>query len=181
MVIYTIGHSTHSWEKFVAMLKSFEIELLADIRSYPGSRYMPHFNRETMVKTIPESGMEYIHMPGLGGRRRNLPEIDESLTEGWKHIAFRNYSAYTLTEDYSKGLEELMEIAKQKTTCIMCAESVPWRCHRLLVSNSLSFKGFCVRHIMDEGKTISHEIDRYGAKTLFDGKNVIYPKPPGSL
>lgn len=176
MDIFTIGHSTHSWEKFIKILKSFNVEVLADVRSYPGSRYLPHFNKENMQSRVPEIGIEYIHMPKLGGRRRKIAEIDSVLTEGWTHIAFRNYAAYTLTEDYCQGLNELINIAASARVCLMCAESVPWKCHRLLLSNSLSFKGFCVHHIMEENKSTVHEINKYGAKAVLDKMTVIYPK-----
>lgn len=176
MEIFTIGHSTHSCEEFISMLKSFEIKTLVDVRSYPGSRHVPQFNKENMAQWVVLADIEYLHMPQLGGRRRKMPEIDDRLVEGWNHIAFKNYAAYTLTQEYQEGLNELAKIVRRTKTCIMCAESVPWKCHRLLISNSLAFEGFCVRHILEENKSVTHQINKYGAKAVFDGKKVIYPK-----
>jgi len=176
MEVFTIGHSTHSLEEFTAMLRSFEIEVLADVRSFPGSRHMPHFNRETLAPYIQSLGMEYIHMPEIGGRRREIPGIDPSLIGGWRHIAFRSYAAYTLTEEFARGLDALMAVSRRAKTCIMCAESVPWRCHRQIIADNLSFRGFTVKHIMDEDKTIPHTPGRFGAAAKWDGERVIYPE-----
>lgn len=175
MKIFTIGHSTHSQEKFVHILKTYEIKTLVDVRSYPGSRYIPHFNKERIHNWLEENGIKYIHLPGLGGRRKHIENIDYSLVEGWTHSAFRNYAAYTLTEDFEKSLSELINIAKDSTTCIMCAESLPWQCHRLIISNNLIFKNVKIFHIINE-KTIPHELNRYGAYTTFSNSKVIYPK-----
>lgn len=177
MDVFTIGHSTHSQEAFIDILKSYDIKTLVDVRSYPGSRYMPHFNKEFMQEWVAEIGIEYIHLPKVGGRRRKISEIDEALVEGWTHIAFRNYAAYTLTEPFAEGLQSLIDIVNNKRrVCIMCAESVPWKCHRLIISNSLSFKGLKVYHIIDENKSIPHVINRYGARAELHGSKVIYPK-----
>lgn len=175
MEIFTIGHSIHEKDEFLEILKSFNIEMLVDVRSFPGSRYLPHFNKENMQKWVNESGIKYVHLPKLGGRRRKLEEIDENLINGWKHIAFKNYAAYTLTDDFEKALLELIELGKKQKVCIMCAEGVPWRCHRLIISNSLYFKKVKVFHILQKNKAIKHEIDKFGAKPIKKGKTVIYP------
>ncbi len=176
MDFYTIGHSTHSQEDFVSILKSYEIQSLVDIRSYPGSKYVPWFNKENIENWLPENGIKYIHLPKLGGRRGKIKEVDEELISGWRQAAFKKYAAYTLTEDYKEGISELIEIGKSGKTSYMCAESLPWRCHRLLVSNTLVFMGFSVFHIMSEDKTIKHELNLYGARpTIVDGR-IIYPK-----
>lgn len=174
--IFTLGHSTHTKDEYIAMLKAFKIETLVDVRSYPGSRYMPHFNKENMARWVVSSGVKYIHMPNLGGRRRNLNGIDEALINGWTHIAFKNYAAYTFTQEYEQGIKELIEIAEKERVCYTCAESVPWKCHRSIISNTLRMKGFNVYHIMGEDKIITHEIGKYGAKgTILDGK-LTYPQ-----
>lgn len=176
MDIYTIGHSTHSIEEFLSLLKAYGIEELVDVRSYPGSRRLPHFNKENMEKWVSENGIVYTHMPGLGGRRKKNPEIDPALVAGWRNTSFQNYAAYSLTEEYEQALQDLIALEKEKRVCYMCSESVPWRCHRLLVSNNLTLKGLTVHHIMTEKKTILHEIGMYGAKAVIDGSTLIYPK-----
>lgn len=177
MNIYTIGHSTHTKEQFLSMLHFFEVRILADVRSYPGSRHVPQFNKEDMQIWLAEGGIKYIHIPKLGGRRRKIDEIDNSKVEGWDNIAFRNYSAYTLTDEFAQGLAELIDIAEHNTTCIMCAESVPWRCHRLILSNSLVAEGVHVMHIIDNNAQ-DHEINKYGAPAVMSGSKLIYPKHP---
>lgn len=176
MNIYTIGHSTHSREEFLDLLKAYEIETLVDVRAYPGSRRLPQFDKEEMEKWLPEQSIRYLHFPVLGGRRKKNREIDESLVDGWKNTSFRNYAAYSLTEEYEKGISSLIETGQKERVCYMCSESVPWRCHRLLISNTLALKGLSVYHIMTEKKTISHEIGLYGAKPIQEGSTLIYPK-----
>lgn len=176
MDIYTIGHSTHSQEEFIAILKSYKIETLVDIRSYPGSNYVPQFNKENMEKWIPENNIKYVYMKELGGRRKASKNIDESLINGWRQVAFRNYAGYTLTDEYQQGIEKLILLAEKEVLCYMCAESLPWRCHRLIVSNTLVSKGIDVYHIMSETKTIKHELGKYGANPVMENSRVIYPE-----
>lgn len=176
MDIYSIGHSTHSIEEFIDLLQTYKIETLVDIRSYPGSKHMPQFNKENIEKWLPDQGIRYLHMPELGGRRKKNRDIKESLIDGWRNTSFRNYAAYSLTEDYEKGISDLMAIEGKEQVCYMCSESVPWRCHRLIVSNSLTLKGVTVHHIMTKKKTILHEIGMYGAKAVIKDSIIIYPK-----
>lgn len=176
MDIYTVGHSTHSSDEFVSLLKTYDVEAIVDVRSYPGSNYMPQFNKENMEEWLPENGISYLHMPTLGGRRKKNHDIEESLVDGWRNTSFQNYAAYSLTEEYESALHELVALEKDKRVCYMCSESVPWRCHRLIISNNLALKGLTVHHIMTEKKTILHEIGLYGAKTVVEGSKIIYPK-----
>lgn len=178
MDIYTIGHSTHSSDEFISLLKTYDIKSLVDVRSYPGSNYMPQFNKENIEKWLPENGISYLHMPALGGRRKKNHEIDESLVNGWRNTSFQNYAAYSLTKEYEKAISDLLAFQSDKRVCYMCSESVPWRCHRLIVSNTLALKGLTVHHIMTEKKTILHEIGMYGAKAVKEGSTLIYPKQP---
>jgi uncharacterized protein (DUF488 family) len=152
-IIYTIGHSTHTLEEFMAMLKSFNIELLADIRSFPGSRKFPHFNRENLPASLAENNIEYIHLKNLGGRRKVNPD---SCNTGWRVAAFRGYADYMETESFNIAIEQLEKIASQKRVAYMCAEAVWWRCHRSLVSDYLKNEGWTVLHIMDVGKSTEH-------------------------
>lgn len=174
--IFTIGHSTHSQQEYVDMLKGYNIKKLVDVRSYPGSRYMPHFNRENMTEWMKDTNIQYLHMPSLGGRRRVLDSIDEALINGWDNIAFKNYAAYTLTAEYENAIKELIVLATKHRVCYMCAESVPWRCHRLLISNTLVSKGMQVYHIINQTQLIEHKIGLYGAKPLPNQYPLIYPK-----
>ena len=151
--IWTIGHSTHPIEKFIKMLKSCEIKILADIRSYPGSRYCPQYNKEILQKTLTEAGIDYIHIPGLGGRRKAKPD---SINIAWKHAAFRGYADYMETDAFKKAIEELEVIATEKSMAYMCSEAVWWSCHRSLVSDYLKLQGWKVMHIMDIEKATEH-------------------------
>jgi len=152
-IIYTIGHSTHTLEEFAAMLKSFNIELLADIRSFPGSRKFPHFNKENLPPSLAENNIEYIHLKNLGGRRKVNPE---SCNTGWRVAAFRGYADYMETESFKKAIKELEQIASEKRAAYMCAEAVWWRCHRSLVSDYLKHNGWTVLHIMGVNKSTEH-------------------------
>jgi uncharacterized protein (DUF488 family) len=152
-IIYTIGHSTHTLEEFIAMLKSFNIELLADIRSFPGSRKFPHFNKENLPASLAENNIEYIHLKNLGGRRKVNPE---SCNTGWRVAAFRGYADYMETESFKKAIKELEQIASEKRAAYMCAEAVWWRCHRSLVSDYLKHNGWTVLHIMGVNKSTEH-------------------------
>lgn len=174
--IYTVGHSSHSRELFIDILQSFDIELLVDVRSYPGSRYVPSFNKESMAVWVAAAGIKYVHIKELGGRRNKIVGIDYSLVDGWRNEAFKNYSAYTLTKEYENGIDKLITLAKSARTCIVCSESVPWRCHRLIISNTLKSNGFNVTHILDVNKSEAHELNKYGAYTELFGDKLIYPK-----
>ena len=176
MKIHTIGHSTHSEEEFITLLKAYDIQLLVDIRSYPGSRYVPQFNKENMERWIPETGIQYLHLKELGGRRKGDKNINVNFIEGWKQLAFRNYAGYSLSQEYRKAIDELMELASRDRVCIMCSESVPWRCHRLIISNTLVHQSVEVIHIMSQTKAIVHELGIYGAKPQPMASFLIYPK-----
>ena len=151
--IWTIGHSTRTFEEFVAMLQSFDIELVADIRSYPGSRRYPHFNKEILSPTLPENGMEYLHIPGLGGRRKTR---SDSKNTGWRHDAFRGYADYMETNEFETAVKDLEHLGSDKRVAFMCSEAVWWRCHRSMVSDWLKMNGWTVWHIMGSGKQQEH-------------------------
>lgn len=151
--IWTIGHSTRSLEEFTNMLQSFDIELVADIRSYPGSRKFPQFNKEALEISLPQNDIQYIHIKDLGGRRKaNL----NSKNTGWHHVAFRSYADYMETDDFKNGIQQLEKIAIEKRTAYMCSEAVWWRCHRSMVSDYLKLHGWKVMHIMAMGKATEH-------------------------
>lgn len=168
--IWTIGHSTHSFEHFLAMLQSFSIEVLADIRSYPGSRKFPHFNQSNLKTALPEAGIEYIHIKALGGRRKPRPDQKNA---GWRHAAFKGYADYMDTTDFLEGITELEALAYHKRLAYMCSEAVWWRCHRSLVSDYLKLNGWIVQHIMEIGKNVEHP---YTKPAKIVNGQLTYPK-----
>lgn len=143
------------------------IETVADVRSYPGSRRYPHFNAEALTKSLPESGIEYVPMKQLGGRRNSRPDSPNTV---WRNAAFRGYADYMETVEFSDGIEKLSELAHLKRVAIMCAEAVWWRCHRSMISDYLKASGVTVEHIMDGGKNVIHPFT--SAARLEDGKLV---------
>lgn len=151
--IWTIGHSTRDFADFVTMLQSFQIEILADVRSYPGSRKFPQFNKESLQQTLPENGIEYVHLSKLGGRRKVQ---EDSKNTAWRDPAFRGFADYMDTEDFREGMEELKELALQKRVAYMCSEAVWWRCHRSLISDFLKAEGWKVWHIMNTDVAREH-------------------------
>lgn len=151
--IWTIGHSTHTLEEFIAMLQLFQIELLIDIRRFPGSRRFPHFNKEALEISLPENKIEYVHLLKLGGRRKPLSNSHNS---GWRVDAFRGYADYMETEEFNLAIKELQSLATSKRAAFMCSEAVWWSCHRSLVSDYLKFNGWQVLHIMSIRKAEEH-------------------------
>jgi uncharacterized protein (DUF488 family) len=143
--LFTIGHSTHPLDRFLALLTQHGIKALVDIRRFPGSRKHPQFGRDNLAAALQESGVEYHWLDALGGRRHKQQESPNLALE---NKGFRNYADYMLTEDFQEGVEKLLEIARQKQTAIMCAEGLFWRCHRRLVSDFLVASGVMVQHIM---------------------------------
>jgi uncharacterized protein (DUF488 family) len=151
--IWTIGHSTLSISQLIEKLRSFEIKVLADVRSFPGSRRYPHFNRERLSVSLADAGIEYQHFPELGGRRRARPD---SLNMTWRNESFRGYADYMETEPFRQGIDRLLEVARARRTAVMCAEALWWRCHRSLISDYLKASGLEVTHIMAAGKSEAH-------------------------
>ncbi|WKA59395.1 DUF488 domain-containing protein [Planococcus shenhongbingii] len=180
MIIYTIGHSSHSKEQFEKMLKETGIELLADVRAFPGSRKWPQFSKDVFPVWLEAEGITYEHFPKLGGRRRKSKEVDGKMNAGWRNRSFQNYADYTLSEEFQQGVAELLQKASQQKTAYCCSERHPSRCHRLLISNWLVANGYQVRHIID-GKDgvvelVDHELGMWGAQAeLKSGGTVTYP------
>jgi uncharacterized protein (DUF488 family) len=151
--IWTIGHSTHTLEEFLAMLEAFEITVLADIRNFPGSRRYPHFNKDALELSLPANGISYHHLKALGGRRRPVPGSHNS---AWRNDAFRGYADYMETPDFLSALKELKTLATGKRLAYMCSEAVWWRCHRSLVSDFFKHEGWTVMHILSPVKADEH-------------------------
>lgn len=151
--IWTIGHSTRSFEELLLMLQSFNIKLVADVRSYPGSRKFPQFNKDALETSLPQTGIQYVHLKDLGGRRKVNPD---SKNTAWRHAAFRGYADYMETTAFKDGIKELIAGALNQRTAFMCSEAVWWRCHRSLISDYLKVQGWKVMHIMGVGKAEEH-------------------------
>lgn len=146
--IYTIGHSTRTLDQLVAALKGHNIATLVDIRAFPMSRRLPHFNRESLEMELPKQGIAYVWMKELGGHRKKIR--DDSPNTGLRNDSFRNYADYMLTSEFEQAISQLVAIAQKSNTAIMCAERVYFQCHRMLVSDYLTAHGHTVLHIDDE-------------------------------
>jgi uncharacterized protein (DUF488 family) len=153
ITIWTIGHSTRSGEEFGKILLAHDIKVLVDVRSFPGSRRYPQFNRAELAESLGVLGIEYRHEPRLGGRRR--PRADSHNT-AWKNASFRAYADHMESEEFRRGVEELLEVAMSERTTVMCAEAVWWRCHRSLIADYLKAGGHTVLHIIDQSKIEEH-------------------------
>jgi len=165
MKIWTVGHSTRGGEEFVEILLAHGVEVLVDVRTYPGSRRYPQFNRDALAVSLKEKGIEYKHEARLGGRRK--PRAD-SHNSAWRNEQFRGYADHIETEEFKNGVRELLELAAGKRVAIMCAEAVWWRCHRSLISDYLKAKGHEVVHILDQKKTEEHPFT--SAARIVDGE-----------
>jgi uncharacterized protein (DUF488 family) len=175
MQIFTIGHSTRPEEEFLKLLREHGIELLADIRRYPGSKRYPHFASSAMAAWLPENGFGYIHMPELGGRRKPLPG---SPNTAWRNEQFRAYADYMATDDFRTAIDSLLAISANVRTAIMCAEAVPWRCHRNLVADELLRRGNEVLHIIGSGPTRPHVMNEHA---VVAGDHLTYPAEQRTL
>ncbi len=173
--VYTVGHSTHSADDFIAMLQSFDIRALVDIRRFPGSRKYPAFNQEILALSLQKAGINYIHLEALGGRRKMQPH---SKNDRWRNSSFRGYADYMETAEFKNAVAKLEAIALEKTTAYMCAEAVWWRCHRALVSDYLKAKGWTVQHIMAAGKAEEHPYTSpariENQRVFYSGENQVY-------
>ncbi|XAS77615.1 DUF488 domain-containing protein [Dermatophilaceae bacterium Sec6.4] len=173
--IWTIGHWTCPEETFIGLLRDQRIDVLADVRAHPGSRSSPQFGQDAMREWLDRAGIEYVHLTDLGGRRRKQP-VDPDINGGWQNQSFKNYADYTLTAEYQKAVTDLVERAANCRIAIMCAEPMPWRCHRLLISNTLTARGWTVRHIMAGSPARTHELGAWGAAAQVDDQGrVTYP------
>jgi len=167
--ILTIGHSTHTAERFLALLQAHGVTLVADVRRFPYSRRHPHFSHEQLSAFLQSHAIAYRHFPALGGRRRPQPD---SLNTGWRVPSFRAYADYMRSADFQQALEEVMALAKKDVAVVMCAESQWWRCHRQLIADALVARGVEVAHIMSTGAPALHELTSFAR---VDGPHVIYP------
>jgi uncharacterized protein (DUF488 family) len=152
--MWTIGHSTRTIDDFISLLKQNEINLLADVRVWPGSKRYPHFNKDALTESLNAHGIRYEHFPELGGKRKSKPD---SRNTAWRNASFRGYADYMETEQFQKGIERLLDVAAEVgPTAIMCAEAVWWRCHRSLIADYLKARGVEVLHVLGANKVEPH-------------------------
>lgn len=171
MQIYTIGHSNHPIEKFLSMLKSFDVEHLVDIRSLPRSRFNPQFNEKNLLASLAAQNITYTHLKSLGGMRTPNPD---SVNLAWTSQGLQAYADHMQSLEYQTALAKLIEIAKAKPTAIMCAEKLPENCHRQLTADSLIISGFEVVHILSETSSKPHKLPSFAQ---VKGNQIIYPLP----
>ena len=155
MTLFTIGHSTRTLDEFVRLLKANNVDLVADVRSAPGSRRSPQFAKAALAVELPLKGIGYVHLPELGGLRKAK---SDSINTGWRNSSFRGYADYMQTDVFEAGLEHLVSLAREHALAIMCAEAVPWRCHRSLIADALTARGFEVLEIIGQGQPRLHSM-----------------------
>jgi len=169
--IWTIGHSTRPIDEFIGLLRAHQISLLVDVRTVPRSRYNPQFNTDTLAESLKEAGLSYLHIPALGGLRKARKD---SINDGWRNASFRGYADYMQADEFQRALEELMAYGTKQPTAIMCAEAVPWRCHRSLIADALVSKCWDIRHITSPKKATPHVLTSF---VHFEKGTLTYPKP----
>ncbi len=173
LTVLTVGHSTRPIEEFIALLHENAVELLADVRTVPRSRHNPQFNRETVADALAASGIAYAHLPELGGLRR---ASRDSINTGWRNASFRGFADYMQTPEFERALDGLVALARERRAAIVCAEAVPWRCHRSLIADALAVRGVVVEHILGPGKRQPHRVTPFAR---LEGTRVTYPAPIG--
>lgn len=174
VTVYTIGHSTHPIDEFIGILRAFAIKVLADVRTIAKSRHNPQFNEESLRGSLREEGIDYLRLEGLGGLRHTTKD---SVNKAWINTSFRGYADYMQTPEFAANLAQLIEIAHKDATAIMCAEAVPWRCHRSLIGDALLARGIEVVDIMGEKSSRPHTMTRFAE---VDGEKVTYPDKPAT-
>jgi uncharacterized protein (DUF488 family) len=167
--IFTIGHSTHPIEEFIALLEANTIRQLIDIRTVPKSRHNPQFNSDALANSLRAHEIDYVHLKELGGLRHARPD---SINLGWRNASFRGYADYMQTPEFAAGLARAIELAGEKRTVLMCAEAVPWRCHRSLVSDALVVRGIEVKEIISSAEPKDHTLTSFAH---VDGIEITYP------
>jgi len=167
--IFTIGHSTRTLEEFIAILKARNIETLVDVRTIPRSRHNPQFNKESLPKELKKAGIGYVPISGLGGLRK---AEKDSLNSGWRNASFRGFADYMQTKEFEQNLKELINLGKKERLALMCAEALPCRCHRSLISDALLVRGVPAEHIYSATNSKPHTLTSF-AKVK--GTRITYP------
>lgn len=173
--IYTVGHSTRTLDELLAILRAHGVAAIADVRRFAGSRRLPQYNADSLAKSLPEAGVTYLPCPLLGGRRKPSPD---SINTGWRNESFRAYADYMQTPEFAEGLSGLIDVAERTPTAMMCAEAVPWRCHRSLIADALLVRGWTVLDLMSATKATPHKLTPF-AKV--EGLRITYPPEEASL
>ena len=168
--VYTIGHSTRTQEELIALLRHYGVATLADVRTMPRSHHNPQFNLEALSSALPDAGLAYAHLPLLGGLRRGVGAA--SPNTGWRNASFRAYADYMQTAEFVHGVAELHALADAGPVALMCAEAVPWRCHRSLIADALTIRGVEVREIWSPTRTEIHKLTPFAR---VDGLRITYP------
>ena len=169
-VVLTIGHSTRALEEFIGLLQAHGATRVVDVRTVPRSRHNPQFDKAALPRALKKAGLGYVHLPGLGGLRHT--KRDSSLNVGWRNASFRGYADYMQTPEFEQSLDELIRLAKQERIAIMCAEAVPWRCHRSLIADALLVRGIRTEDIMSLTRRQVHVLTPF-AKVR--GTAITYP------
>ena len=169
MLILTVGHSNRPIEEFLGLLKVHQVEQIADVRTIPKSRHNPQFNQDALARELATQGIGYVHLPGLGGLRHARKD---SINTAWRNASFRGYADYMQVAAFDQSLRELIELARDRRTAIMCAEAVPWRCHRSLIGDALLARGIEVEDIIGKSARKPHT---YTPFAKIDGEVVTYP------
>ena len=169
--IFTIGHSTRPIDEFIRLLQSHEVHRLVDVRTVPRSRFNPQFDNSRLPSLLQDGGIHYLHVPELGGLRKPRPD---SQNNGWRNTSFRGYADHMQTDTFRHGLERCLELAARERIALMCAEAVPWRCHRSLIADALVARGVEVLEITGEGRSRAHTLASFAR---VEGTTVTYPAP----
>ena len=169
LTVFTIGHSTRTLDEFIGLLKTYGITLVLDVRTVPRSRHNPQFNKETVPASLKVEGLKYIHMPEIGGLRH--PKHD-SINLAWKDQGFRGYADYMQTKEFTDNLLRIVALARENRLAIMCAEALPWRCHRSLISDALTVRHIKVKHIISATSCLNHELSEMAQ---VEGTKITYP------
>ena len=154
-LILTIGHSTRPLGEFVGLLKFHGVTCVGDVRTVPRSQHNPQFNKDSLPAELAKAGLDYVHLPGLGGLRQAKPD---SINTGWRNVSFRGYADYMQTPEFEQRLDELIQLAKRDRIALMCAEAVPWRCHRSLIADALLVRGIRTEDIMNLTRSTVHTL-----------------------
>ena len=169
LAILTIGHSTRTLDEFVELLKAYGVTLVVDVRTVPRSRHNPQFNKEILPNSLKPHGIKYIHMPDIGGLRRPKPD---SVNLAWRNSSFRGYADFMQTKEFTENLLKLIALARENCLAIMCAEALPWRCHRSLISDALVVRHVKVEHIISANSIINHQLSELAH---VEGTKITYP------
>ncbi len=171
LTVFTIGHSTRTLESFAHLLRAHGVTRLVDVRTVPRSRHNPQYNQEILPDSLQAAAIAYTHLPGLGGLRHARPD---SANGGWENASFRGFADYMQTPEFDQALDQLLAMARRERIAVMCAEAVPWRCHRSLIADALCVRGVAVEHILSGTHSQPHRLTPWAR---IEGTRITYPPP----